>query len=96
VEENNRPAEHDDEGPWRHVRGGESNARPGIELQRDLGREELRARRDARYRTNIAFAVRQLRALILLAVFVGWLVFGLPIPHRVAHPSALHTGWPTP
>jgi len=49
--------------------------------------------RDARYRANIAFAVRQLRVLILLAVLVGWLVFGLPIPHGLTQLHVLPEAW---
>lgn len=51
------------------------------ELQRDLDREELPGRRDARYRANIAFAIRQTRSVIVLVTLTGALTFGWPIPH---------------
>ncbi len=63
------------------------------DLERDLARELLRARRDARYRTNIEFAIKQLWAVIVIAVVVGSLLFGWPVPHAaLEHLPLLHSG----
>jgi hypothetical protein len=68
--------------------------RRDTKLQRNLDREELRARRDARYRANIAFAITQLRSVILLVTIAGTLMFGWPIPHAMLqHLLELHLGW---
>lgn len=66
------------------------------DLRLDLAREELRWRRDARYRANIAFAITQLRTIALLVILIGSLIFGWPIPHTtLTHIASLHVGRPS-
>lgn len=50
-------------------------------LREQIAQEQLRASRDARYRTNLAFAIAQLRALVLLGSLIGSIAFGWPMPH---------------
>lgn len=48
------------------------------ELVGERLREDLRAARDARYRTNTAFIVGQLRRLVLIALTIAGLIAGGP------------------
>lgn len=56
------------------------------ELQRALRVEELRGKRDARYRANLACAGNQLRSIIATLVIASSIVFGWPLPaHTILH-----------
>jgi len=52
-----------------------------LDVPRALALEDLYARRDRRHRANIAFAIRQLRTILLLILSVGSLMFGWPVSH---------------
>jgi hypothetical protein len=56
------------------------------ELQRALRVEELRGKRDARYRANLACAGNQLRSITATIVITSSIVFGWPLAaHTILH-----------
>ena len=62
--------------------------RSDLDVRNAIALEDLRGKRDARYRANLAFAGKAIRSIVLTIAVVGSLVWGWPLPagaimHRV-------------